>query len=149
MRILTKYLLSTFLENFGKQFLMFLSIVISTALLISSLAVVDLLTGIYMEKSVKQYGDYNIQISQEQGKVWNLEDVEELKNIRRLSMLTAFGRVSDYENRDVQIIGAEEDELQEFSPMKAIEQSGAAFQGKPRLFRNRQRKLWTWNWVTA
>ncbi|MBC6679743.1 ABC transporter permease [Zhenpiania hominis] len=130
MRILTKYLLSTFLENFGKQFLMFLSIVISTALLISSLAVVDLLTGIYMEKSVKQYGDYNIQISQEQGKVWNLEDVEELKNIRRLSMLTAFGRVSDYENRDVQIIGAEEDELQEFSPMKAIEQSGAAFQGK-------------------
>ena len=56
MRILTKYLLSTFLENFGKQFLMFLSIVISTALLISSLAVVDLLTGIYMEKSVKQYG---------------------------------------------------------------------------------------------
>ena len=72
MRILTKYLLSTFLENFGKQFLMFLSIVISTALLISSLAVVDLLTGIYMEKSVLLYGDYNIQISQEQGKVWNL-----------------------------------------------------------------------------
>ena len=143
MRILTKYLLSTFLENFGKQFLMFLSIVISTALLISSLAVVDLLTGIYMEKSVKQYGGYNIQISQEQGKVWNLEDVEELKNIRRLSMLTAFGRVSDYENRDVQIIGAEEDELQEFSPMKAIEQSGAAFQGKTAIIseKTKERKI--------
>lgn len=130
MNILNKYLFHTIKEKLFRQFLMLFAIIISTALLILSLSVVDLLTDIYLQQAVEEYGDYNIKIKEANGAVWNLDDIEELKDITKLSLLESAGYVINASDKEFMVLGVDYEEFENYSPMKPIETNFSSFDGQ-------------------
>lgn len=130
MNILNKYLFHTIKEKLFRQFLMLFAIIISTALLILSLSVVDLLTDIYLQQAVEEYGDYNIKIKEANGAVWNLDDIEELKDITKLSLLESAGYVINDSDKEFIVLGVDYEEFENYSSMKPIETNFSSFDGQ-------------------
>lgn len=130
MNILNKYLFKTIREKFFRQSLMLVAIIISTALLIVSLSVVDLLTEIYMDQAVEEYGDYNIKITESNGKVWDADEIEELDDIQKLTVLESAGYVVDYTDKEFMALGVDYEELEKYTSMKAVESDISDFDGE-------------------
>lgn len=130
MSILDKYLFITIKEKISKQSLMLIAIAMSTALLIVSLSVVDILTDIYMEKAKDEYGKYNIKIAKQNETVWDADDIEELDGVPKLAIIHSAGYVVDDEDKEFLINGVYGDQFKNYDAVESIKIEDADFEGK-------------------
>src|SRR5699024_2509927 len=118
MNIINKYLLKSILEKKGRMFLLILAIAISSALLIVTLTVVDLMSDLFIKQAKQNFGEYNIQLYSEDSKIFSWDDISLNKDeYKSLGMLESGGYVVEDKDKEFKVLGVNEKEFKDFSPM--------------------------------
>ncbi|HLR36388.1 MAG TPA: FtsX-like permease family protein [Tissierellales bacterium] len=130
MNIINKYLLKSILEKKGRMFLLILSIAISSALLIVTLTVVDLMSDLFIKQAKQNFGEYNIELYSEDSKVfdWNDISIGEDK-YKRLGMLESGGYVVEDKDKEFKVLGVNGEKFKDFSPMVPLQGNVNRFTG--------------------
>lgn len=141
MNILNKYLYRVIVEKKGRMFLLLFSIVISTALLILSLATIDLITEMYVDQAKKEYGSYNVQIKSSNGDLFNYEDlIIDDSNSKKMTMIESNGYVADSQEKEFKVLGIDKEELDNFDCMNEIVSKNEEFKDKKVIISKKTKK---------